>query len=144
MRATVRRRKVRIFIADGSAKVVERLTDLLKEVEGFELIGHATDGAQAAQSIQELNPDVVILGLRMTKGSGIDVLKAIRITRPGTKVIVSTNFPDTQYRKKCFDAGADFFLDKSSDFEKIPEIVLKLFDASFDERPPESAHRNAM
>jgi DNA-binding NarL/FixJ family response regulator len=128
MRPAIRRRKVKIFIADDSVKVVERLTDLLKQVVGLELIGHAADGPEAAESIHKLNPDVVILDFRMPKGNGIDVLKAIKITRPGTKVIMLTNFPYAQYRKKCLDAGADFFLDKSSDFNQIPGIVLKLFE----------------
>ena len=120
MRPAIRRKKVKVFIADDSLKVVERLTDL---------IGHAVDGPAAAESVLKLNPDVVILAFRMPKGNGIDVLKAIKITRPGTKVIIFTNFPYAQYRKKCLDAGADFFLDKSSEFNQIPGIILNLFQA---------------
>jgi len=129
MRPAIRRKKVKVFIADDSLKVVERLTDLLKQVVGLELIGHAVDGPAAAESVLKLNPDVVILAFRMPKGNGIDVLKAIKITRPGTQVIIFTNFPYAQYRKKCLDAGADFFLDKSSEFNQIPGIILNLFQA---------------
>jgi len=127
MRPAIRRKKVKVFIADDSLKVVERLTDLLEQIGWLKLIGRATYGPEAVESIQELNPDVVILDVRMPYGNGIDVLKAIKITRPGTKVIIFTNFPYAQYRKKCLDAGADFFLDKSSEFNQIPGIILNLF-----------------
>ncbi|PYV07077.1 MAG: sporulation transcription factor Spo0A, partial [Acidobacteria bacterium] len=74
MRPAIRRKKVKVFIADDSLKVVERLTDLLKQVVGLELIGHAVDGPAAAESVLKLNPDVVILAFRMPKGNGIEVL----------------------------------------------------------------------
>src|SRR5437764_1543138 len=90
--------------------------------------GNAADIRKPAERIQRLRPDVVILDLRMANGNGIDVLKTIKITRLETKVIIFSNLSDAQYRKKCLDAGADFFLDKSSDFNQIPGILLKLFE----------------
>jgi len=119
---------VRVFIAEDSPKVVERLTDLLEQVGELEVIGHAADVREAAECIRRLRPDVVILDLRMTNGNGIDVLKTIKITRPETKVIIFSNFSDAQYRKRLLDTGADAFLDKSSDFNQIPGIVLKLVE----------------
>ena len=119
---------MRVFIADDSPKVVERLTDLLEQVGELEVIGHAADVREAAECIRRLRPDVVILDLRMTNGNGIDVLKTIKITRPETKVIIFSNFSDAQYRKRLLDTGADAFLDKSSDFNQIPGIVLKLVE----------------
>ena len=119
---------MRVFIAEDSPKVVERLTDLLEQVGELEMIGHAADVREAAECVQRLSPDVVILDLRMTNGNGIDVLKTIKITRPETKVIIFSNFSDAQYRKRLLDTGADAFLDKSSDFNQIPGIVLKLVE----------------
>ena len=119
---------MRVFIAEDSPKVVERLTDLLEQVGELEVIGHAADVREAAECIRRLRPDVVILDLRMTNGNGIDVLKTIKITRPETKVIIFSNFSDAQYRKRLLDTGADAFLDKSSDFNQIPGIVLKLVE----------------
>ena len=119
---------MRVFIAEDSPKVVERLTDLLEQVGELEVIGHAADVREAAECIRRLRPDVVILDVRMTNGNGIDVLKTIKITRPETKVIIFSNFSDAQYRKRLLDTGADAFLDKSSDFNQIPGIVLKLVE----------------
>jgi len=117
---------MRVFIADDSKIVVDRLADLLKEVPGLELVGRAGDVPQAIRSILETNPDAVILDLQMPGGNGLEVLRAIRSTHPSLCVVICTNFPYPQYREECLAAGANFFLDKSAEFEKIPAIFREL------------------
>jgi DNA-binding NarL/FixJ family response regulator len=117
---------MKVFIADDSKIVVDRLADLLKEVPGLELVGRAGDVPQAIRSILETNPDAVILDLQMPGGSGLEVLRAIRQAHPSLCVVICTNFPYPQYRDECIAAGANFFLDKSVEFEKIPAIFRDL------------------
>jgi DNA-binding NarL/FixJ family response regulator len=62
----------------------------------------------------------------MPGGSGLDVLRAIRHGHPRLKVLICTNFPYPQYRDECLAAGANYFLDKSADFDKIPAIFRQL------------------
>src|SRR6266853_1988886 len=54
------------------------------------------------------------------------VLRSIRHSPSGTWILICTNYPYPQYRDECIAAGADYFLDKSSEFEKIPEILRGL------------------
>ena len=115
-----------VFIADDSRVVAERLADLLKEVPGVQLVGRASDVPGAIQSIVKANPDAVILDLQMPGGSGLDVLRRIKKTRPSVWVLICTNYPYPQYREECIAAGANYFLDKSAEFEKIPEILRDL------------------
>jgi DNA-binding NarL/FixJ family response regulator len=117
---------MRVLIADDSMVVVERLADLLKEVPGVQLVGRASDAPQAIRSILEMSPDAVILDLQMPGGSGLDVLRAIRPGHPSLCVLICTNFPYAQYREECIAAGANFFLDKSAEFDKIPAIFREL------------------
>jgi len=117
---------MRVFIADDSEVVVERLADLLQEIPGVQLVGRANDGSQAIRSIVEMNPDAVILDLQMPGSSGLEVLRAVRRTHPSLCVLICTNFPYPQYRKECIAAGANFFLDKSAEFERIPAIFRDL------------------
>ena len=117
---------MRVFIADDSAVIVERLADLLKDIPGVELAGQAGDAPEAVRCIQKIKPDAVILDLQMPGGSGLDVLRAIRPNHPGLHVLICTNYPYPQYREECLRAGADFFLDKSAEFEKIPGILREL------------------
>jgi DNA-binding NarL/FixJ family response regulator len=121
-----RRKKMRVFIADDSAVIVERLADLLREIPGVELAGHASDAMEAIRCIQRIKPDAVILDFQMPGGSGLDVLRAIRPDHPGLCVLICTNYPYPQYREECLGAGANFFLDKFSEFEKIPAILRGL------------------
>ncbi len=117
---------MRVFIADDSSAVVERLTDLLEEVPGAQLVGQAGDVPEAIRSIQKTNPDAVILDLQMPGGNGLDVLRAIRVDHPYLLVLICTNYPNSEYRKECLSAGANFFLDKSSEFEKIAAILREM------------------
>jgi DNA-binding NarL/FixJ family response regulator len=117
---------MRVFIADDSRVVVERLADLLKEVPGVQLVGRANDVPEAIHSIVKTNPDAVILDLQMPGGSGLDVLRSIRRSHPSVWVVICTNYPYPQYREECIAAGANYFLDKSAEFEKIPEILRDL------------------
>jgi DNA-binding NarL/FixJ family response regulator len=117
---------MKVFIADDSRVVVERLADLLKEVPGVQLVGRAEDAPEAIHSIVKTNPDAVILDLQMPGGSGLEVLRTIRQSHPSVWVLICTNYPYPQYREECIAAGANYFLDKSAEFEKIPEILREL------------------
>jgi DNA-binding NarL/FixJ family response regulator len=117
---------MKVFIADDSRVVVERLADLLKEVPGVRLVGRANDVRGAIRSIVKANPDAVILDLQMPGGSGLEVLRTIRQSHPSVLVLICTNYPYPQYRDECIAAGANYFLDKSAEFEKIPQILRDL------------------
>ena len=117
---------MKVFIADDSRVVVDRLADLLKEVPSVQLVGRAQDAPEAIRSIVKTNPDAVILDLQMPGGSGLEVLRTIRQSHPSLWVLICTNYPYAQYREECLAAGANYFLDKSAEFEKIPEILREL------------------
>jgi DNA-binding NarL/FixJ family response regulator len=123
-------RKIRVFIADDSATVRDRLTSLLGDMPLVELVGTAADAAAAISSIQQLKPDVVILDIRMPAGSGIGVLRTLQQRAEKPKFIMLTNYPFLQYRKTCLEAGASYFFDKSSEFEKIPQALEQLTTAA--------------
>ncbi len=117
---------MKVFIADDSGAVVERLADLLEEVPGAQLVGQASDVPEAIHNIQKIKPDAVILDLQMPGGTGLDVLRAIRADQPYIFVLICTNYACSKYREECLSAGANFFLDKSSEFEKIPALLREL------------------
>lgn len=119
---------MRVFIADDSTVVVQRLADLLQEVPGAQLVGQANDVPEAVHGIQEMKPDALILDLQMPGGTGLDVLRAIRTDYPHLQVLICTNYPYPQYREECLTAGANFFLDKSAEFGKIPAILRELIE----------------
>ena len=115
-----------VFIADDSAIIRERLADLLSSVPEIELIGHAEEVTKAIHSIQKLNPDVVIFDFQMADGKGLGVLKSVKRNKPTPIFIVFTNHSYPQYREKCMSAGADYFFDKSTEFEEMMEVLRKM------------------
>ena len=114
---------MKVFIADDSLEIRNRIITMLSDLETIDMIGQAENVEDAINSIREINPDVVILDIRMPGGSGIDVLENIDKRNRVPVVIMLTNYPYPQYRKKCMDAGADFFFDKSGEFEKVIEVI---------------------
>ena len=121
---------IKVFIADDSLIVRERLVMMLDELVGIEIVGQAENVAEAISAIRKLQPDVVILDIRMPGGSGIDVLQNIKRDEAAPMVIILTNYPYPGYRQKCMNAGADFFLDKSTEFDQIPELFERLKQGS--------------
>ena len=114
--------KINVFIADDSLIVREHLVTMLEELATIEIVGQAENVAEAINAISKLQPDAVILDILMPGGSGIEVLENIKQAGAGPLVIILTNYPYPVYRQKCMQAGADFFLDKSSEFDQIPEL----------------------
>ncbi len=121
---------IKVFIADDSFIVREHLVTLLGELVGIEIVGQAENVAEAISAIRNLQPDVVILDIWMPGGNGIDVLHNIKQNGVGPMVIMLTNYPYPAYRQKSLQAGADFFLDKSTEFDQLPALVERLKQSS--------------
>ena len=117
---------MRVFIADDSAVLRKHLIRVLSAFENLEIVGEAKDSLQAVEYIRNLRPDVVILDIRMPGSSGIDVLQAIKKDKAPPLFIVFTNYPYPQYRRKCLEAGAEYFFDKSTESEKMIEVLEQL------------------
>lgn len=114
---------MKVLIVDDSDAVRERLKMLISEVDAVEVIGEAENVQQAMGYIRQEIPDVVILDIRMPGGNGIDVLRGIEKKGRLPVIIMLTNYPSSQYNRKCMDAGADFFFDKTREFEKVVEVL---------------------
>ena len=121
---------LRVFIADDSRVVMERLIALLATVEKVQIVGAARTVSAAIRGIQHLSPDLVILDFQMPDGTGIDVLKAIRQDKVPSLVLMLTNFAYSQYRTQCMRYGADYFFDKSQDFEQVIETCRQLLSVT--------------
>ena len=121
---------MKVFIVDDSALVRERIITMISEHPGIEITGHAKTAQEGINSILKLKPDVVVLDIRMPGGNGIEVLKNIKKNSYSPTIIIFTNYPYPQYRKKCMEAGADYFFDKSTEFNKIMEVIEKLIQES--------------
>lgn len=117
---------MKVLLVDNSSIVRERLKAMLSEVPRVETVSQAKDQLEALGLLKKLNHEVVILDIEMPGGSGIDLLRKLKERQQPPLAIVLTNLSDSQYRKKCMDAGADFFFDKSSEFDKAIKALRQL------------------
>ena len=116
-------KKVRVLIADDTANIRESLSALISRIEGVEIVALAETGTQALEMLRALKPDVVTLDIRMPGVNGIKVLETIRHENVPTTVIVLTGLDETEYRRRCFDVGADYYFHKATEFEKVMDVL---------------------
>ena len=102
---------------------------MLSQVDGLEVVGEAENAAEALAGIDRLRPDAIILDIQMPGGSGIEVLRDLKGKYPDTIAIMLTNHPYPQYQSRCYELGADFFLNKSTDAKTLIEISERLVAA---------------
>jgi DNA-binding NarL/FixJ family response regulator len=114
---------MKILVADDSSLFRDRIKSLLQNINNNSVVYEADNGADALQIIRKKQPDLAILDIRMPELSGIEVLKKIRELKMDVKVCILTNYAYPIYKRRCIEAGADYFLRKTEDFEEIEIIV---------------------
>lgn len=117
---------MKVFIAYGLEVVRERLKVMLGELKDVQIIGETEDYAEAAESILRLKPDGVILDVHLSGGGGIEVLEEIEKNEPSPVVIMLANHPSFEYRKICQELGANYFFDRSTELDKIVDLLRRL------------------
>ena len=113
----------KILLADSSAIVRERSTEYLAELDGVAVVGQAGDAREGKQLAEQLRPDVTILDLPMSTGREIDLLRDIKSINPPPSIIMLTNDSYTENRQMCLGCGADYFLDQSTEFQKVARVL---------------------
>lgn len=117
---------LRVFLVEDSSVLRERLTESLGTVASVHIVGSSDTEQAAIDALRDMQCDAVVLDLQLKHGNGLNVLKSIRLAEPEghhTVVIVLTNYAFSLYRHRCLQAGADFFLDKSRDYERLPQVL---------------------
>ena len=127
---------MRIVIADDSVIVRQRLTRLLNELAGVDIVGEAGDACAVLHLVKQLEPDVAILDVRMPQGSGADLVPVIKQLERDIKVIILTGHPYPEIRAKCLNGGADYFFDKSTEFQKVVSVLKGLMKVTHEKSTP--------
>ncbi|WP_018616240.1 response regulator [Segetibacter koreensis] len=118
---------MKVLIVDDSPLIVKKFEELLKE---FKEITHLTTCgtyAHAVAILEDLKPDLAILDIDLPDKSGIDLVRYLKDNKFATTIIMCTNQSDDYYKAWSKKLGADFFIDKSKEFEKLPLLIASLF-----------------
>lgn len=118
--------RIRLVIADDQALVRGALGALLDLEPDLEVVGLASDGAEALRMVGELAPDVCLMDIQMPDVDGIEATRTLRESRPGTRVLIVTTFARPGYLRSALDAGASGFVVKDSPAEKLADAVRRV------------------
>jgi len=112
-------RECRVLLVDDQNLVRQGVRALLSLADGIEVIGEASDGRQALEVIPQLNPDVVLMDMRMPVMSGLEALQAMARTQTLPPTIILTTFDDDQLVLAGIKAGAKGYLLKDVSLEQL-------------------------
>jgi len=132
---------IRVLIADDHLIVREGLRLILETAEGMALVGEATDGAEAVRLAGQVQPDVILMDLRMPGVDGLTAIERLRDTHPHIAVVILTTYNEDDLMLRGLKAGARGYLLKDTGRETLfhairaaargemllkPEIVAKV------------------
>lgn len=112
---------LRCFLVEDSPVIRQNLVATLEEMLGVEVVGTAEDERSAVQWLREDTAacDLMIIDIFLRQGTGLEVLRQARQRRPGTRLVVLTNYATPDMRKRCAELGADRVFDKSAELEEL-------------------------
>lgn len=121
-------RPLNLFLVEDSALVRRRLLAEFSAVDGVAVVGHAEGARQALAAIVGRKIDAVLLDLCLAEGSGRDVLIGLRQVGLSVIVLVMTNLGCPMVREECRRLGADYFFDKTLEWQEMIEAIQRVRD----------------
>jgi len=123
-----------ILIADDSDAIRLVLQDILS-IGNHDVIGEATDGAEAVDFYKKLNPDLILLDLAMPQKDGFTVTKEIISYDPNAKIILITASDDQKIIQNCLNQDATSYISKPFDFNSVLATIKEILENNLGNKP---------
>lgn len=114
---------IRILLVDDHPIVRQGLRTLLEGHGGWQVVGEASDGAEALEKASELKPDVMVLDVTMPKMNGLEACRLLRRQAPQLEILFVTQHDSPQMMREALEAGARGYVVKSNAARDLLEAV---------------------
>lgn len=131
---------INLLLVDDQALIRRGLNVLLETAPELNVVGEAENGQEALMWVAELNPDVVLMDVRMPVMDGVAGTREICQHFPGTKVLMLTTFDDQEYVAEAIQAGASGYLLKNTPFDELTQAI-HLIHKGYTQIGPGLAHK---
>ena len=121
--ASLHAEPIRTMIVDDHALFRRGLEMVLEEEQDIELVGQASDGAEAVEKAAESLPDVVLIDIRMPRSSGIEACRAMKEAAPSAKIVILTISDEEEDLFEAIRAGASGYLLKDIPLDEVADAV---------------------
>ena len=118
---------IRTVVVDDSPMVLKTLSSFLQLQHDFQLVGSATDGRHAVRRVVELQPDLVLMDLRLPGINGLEATRQIKARSQAPAVIMVSADDTPECRAAASAAGTDGFVGKQHMFSQLRAAIKKLF-----------------
>lgn len=115
---------LRVLLVEDSVVLAQRLREALDTLDNVEVVDVVADESAAVAAAQSTQIDIIILDLQLKEGTGFGVMQRLGKNRP--KVIVFTNYMLPEYQRLAQAMGVEYFLNKSRDYERLPQLIEEL------------------
>ncbi|MEV5710872.1 response regulator transcription factor [Actinoallomurus sp. NPDC052274] len=120
----------RVLVVDDQTVVRDGLVLLLGLLPGIEVVGSAADGEEAVRLVDEHEPEVVLMDLRMPRVDGVEATRRIKAAHPAVQVVVLTTYSDDESVFAALQAGARGYLTKDAGAEEIARAIATVRDGA--------------
>lgn len=120
-------KKIRVLIVDDHDIVILGLKALISRNHDIEIVDSTSNGEEAIEKVNKLNPDVIILDIDLPEISGIDVAKHISNNFPDVRILLHSSFADEDNIVKGFEAGASGFVHKTYKTDQLIEAIRTVY-----------------
>ena len=110
---------------------VRRMLSSMLALDGFEVVAGVAGGAEAVESVDQVDPDIIVMDYRMPGIDGLEAARAVRARRPDQIVVLYTAFVDEELERQAADAGVSLCIGKVEGLPSLEREIRRLCASLF-------------
>jgi len=118
---------MRVIIVDDHPIVREGMSALMRQQPDFELVGEADDEQSALKLLETIEPDVAVIDISLKTGSGLDLVRRIKVDYPEVRILIASMFNDSLYAERSLQAGALGYINKQEVAKNVIAAIRQVY-----------------